>query len=76
MRCSADCITTIAESSFRYTQVVEPGQDIIYEYRWQEADGTWSSWRPTPVTGELEYPDEAREIQHRIAAAPACEAAN
>jgi hypothetical protein len=59
-----------------YDGVVEPGQGIIYEYRWQEADGTWSSWRPTPGTGKLDYPDEAREIQHRIAAAPACEVAN
>jgi hypothetical protein len=52
-----------------YDGVVEPGQDIVYEYRWQEADGTWSSWRPTPDTGELDYPNEAREIQHRIVAA-------
>jgi len=35
-----------------------------------KADGTWSSWRPTPDTGELDYPNDAREIQHRIAAAP------
>jgi hypothetical protein len=49
---------------------------IVYEYRWQAADGTWSSWRRTPDIGELDYPNEAREIQHRIAAAPACEAAN
>jgi hypothetical protein len=46
-----------------------PGAYIVYEYRWQETDGTWSSWRPTPDTGELDYPNEAREIQHRIAAA-------
>jgi len=52
-----------------YDGVVEPGQGIVYEYRWQEADGTWSGWRRTPDSGELEYPDEAREIQHRIAAA-------
>ena len=48
--------------------IVEPGQDIVYEYRWQEADGTWSSWRPIRDTGELDYPTETREIQHRIAA--------
>jgi hypothetical protein len=59
-----------------YDGIVKPGQNIVYEYRWQAADGTWSSWRRTPDTGELDYPDEAREIQHRIAAAPACEAAN
>ena len=50
--------------------MVEPGQDIVYEYRWQQADGTWSSWRRTPDTGELDYPNEAREIQHRIAVEP------
>jgi hypothetical protein len=53
-----------------YDGVVEPGEDIVYEYCWQAADGTWSSWRRTPDTGELDYPDEAREIQHRTAAAP------
>jgi hypothetical protein len=52
-----------------YDGVVAPGQDIVYEYRWQEADGTWSSWRRTPKTGELDCPNEAREIQHRIAGA-------
>ena len=53
-----------------YDGVVEPGHDIVYEYRWQEADGAWSGWRRTPDTSELDYPNEAREIQHRIAAAP------
>jgi hypothetical protein len=53
-----------------YDGIVKPGQNIVYEYRWQAADGTWSSWRRTPETGELDYPNEAREIQHRIAAAP------
>jgi hypothetical protein len=52
-----------------YDGIVEPGQDIVYEYRWQQADGTWSGWRPTHDTGELDYPNEAREIQHRIAVA-------
>jgi hypothetical protein len=28
-----------------------------------------SSWRATPDTGQLEYPNEAREIQRRIVAA-------
>jgi len=51
-----------------YDGVVEPGQDIVYEYRWQEADGTWSNRRRIPDTGKLDYPNEAREIQHRIAA--------
>ena len=50
-----------------YDGIVGPGQDIVYKSRWQEADGTWSSWRATPRTGKLDYPDEAREIQHRIA---------
>jgi hypothetical protein len=49
-----------------YDGVVAPGQDIVYEYRWQAADGTWSNWRHT---GKLDYPNEAREIQHRIAGA-------
>jgi len=53
-----------------YDGLIEPGQDIVYEYRWQEADSTWSGWRLTPKTGELNFPEEAREIQHRIAAAP------
>ena len=52
-----------------YDGIVGPGQDIVYEYRWQEADGTWSSWRPTPNSGKLDYPSEACEIQHRIAGA-------
>jgi hypothetical protein len=52
-----------------YDGIVEPGQDIVYQYRWQKTDGTWSSWRPAPEIGKLKYPDEAREIQHRIAAA-------
>jgi len=29
--------------------VIEPGQDIVYECRWQEVEGPWSSWRATPA---------------------------
>jgi hypothetical protein len=80
-----DDVEIVEDASFKrradralaeYDGVVGRGQDIVYEYRWQEADGSWSSWRPIPDTGELDCPNEARKIQHRIAAAPACEAAN
>ena len=50
------------------TGVVEPAR-VSFRVS-LKADGTWSSWRPTPDTGELDYPNDAREIQHWIAAAP------
>jgi hypothetical protein len=37
------------------------------KYRLQEAGWAWSRWRPTPDTGELDYPNEARGIEHPIA---------
>jgi hypothetical protein len=51
-----------------YDGIVKPGQDIVYQYRWQKADRTWSSWRSIPDTG-MDFPEEAREVQERIAAA-------
>jgi hypothetical protein len=43
-----------------YDGIVKPGQDIVYQYRWQKPGGKWSSWRPMPGT-ELDVPKEARE---------------
>jgi hypothetical protein len=50
-----------------YDGIVELGQDIVYEYRWKKADRKWSSWRSIPDTG-MDFPEEAREVQERIAA--------
>jgi hypothetical protein len=52
-----------------YDGIVKRGQDIVYQYRWRKAGGTWSSWLPMPDTGELDVPEEAREIQHGVGAA-------
>jgi hypothetical protein len=51
-----------------YDGIVKPGQDIVYQYRWQGPQGRWSRWRDIPDTG-MDFPDEAREVQQRIAAA-------
>ena len=45
-----------------YDGVVEPGQDIVYEYRWQEADGTWSSWRRTPMLASWTIPPKLAKL--------------
>jgi murein DD-endopeptidase MepM/ murein hydrolase activator NlpD len=47
--------------------LVDPGEAIVWQYRWQTPDGLWSRWHDDPRTGKYDSPPDTVIQQHRVA---------